>query len=476
MLGSTNITKDERKQYSKVLEKFDSHFQVRRNLIFERARFNKRDQREGESAEQYITALYQLAERCEYRDFKSEMIRDKLVVGIRNTALSEKLQMDAALTLEKAKRLIRQHEAVHEQQETLKDPTKDTSAVSEHNLDYVKNRTAGFQKGKGHKDRTQMNQNTGCQSKCTRCGKPKHARDKCPAHEAKCFKCQKIGHFNSQCRSKQVSAMTDHSEQMKEDPFLGAVTSNSLTQWNATIAVNNKQTQFKLDTGAEVTAISKSTHNTIGEPDLMRTSKALYGPAGTSLEVCGQFTASLSYKSVQSNHTVYVVKGLKNNLLGLPAIISLNLAMRIQQIEETSTQVQDEFPNIFKGLGTIGEEYEIRLKDGVKPRELCTARHVPIPLRTKVQEELNRMQSLGVISPVDEPTPWCAGMVVVPKPSRDIRICVDLKPLNEGVLREFHPLPKVEETLGQLNGATIFSKLDANSGFCKFRLPGNPSC
>ena len=108
VLGSTNITEGERKQYSKVLEKFDSHFQVRRNLIFERARFNKCDQREGESAEQYITALYQLAERCEYRDFK-------LVVGIRNTSLSEKLQMDAALTLEKAKRLIRQHEAVHEQ-------------------------------------------------------------------------------------------------------------------------------------------------------------------------------------------------------------------------------------------------------------------------------------------------------------------------------------------------------------------------
>ena len=127
----------------------------------------------------------------------------------------------------------------------------------------------------------------------------------------------------------------------------------------------------------------------------MRTGKTLYDPAGTSLEVCGQFTASLLYKSVQSNHTVYVVKGLKNNLLGLPAIISLNLAMRIQQIDETSTPVEDEFPNLFKGLGTIGEEYEIRLKDDVKPRALCTARNVPIPLCTKVQEELNRMQLLG---------------------------------------------------------------------------------
>jgi len=93
-----------------------------------------------------------------------------------------------------------------------------------------------------------------------------------------------------------------------EDPFLGAVTSDSLTQWNVTIAVNNKQIKFKLDTGAEVTAISKATHNAIGEPALKRTSKMLYGPAGTSLEVCGQFIANLSHKSTQSKQIVHVEK------------------------------------------------------------------------------------------------------------------------------------------------------------------------
>ena len=72
MLGSTNITEDNRKHYSEVLEKFDSHFKIRRNLIFERTQFNKYDQLEGESAEQDITILYQFAERCEYGDFKSE--------------------------------------------------------------------------------------------------------------------------------------------------------------------------------------------------------------------------------------------------------------------------------------------------------------------------------------------------------------------------------------------------------------------
>ena len=84
-------------------------------MIFERARFNRRNQREGEFAEEYITCLYNLVESCEYGELKSEMIHDRLVVGIRDSSLSEHLQTDAALTLEKAKTIVRQREAVQEQ-------------------------------------------------------------------------------------------------------------------------------------------------------------------------------------------------------------------------------------------------------------------------------------------------------------------------------------------------------------------------
>ena len=50
---------------------------------------------------------------------------------------------------------------------------------------------------------------------------------------------------------------------------------------------------------------------------------------------------------------------------------------------------------------------------------------------TMKYEEFERMESMGVISKVDTPTPWCASMVVVLKKSGDVRISVDLKPLNE---------------------------------------------
>ena len=99
LLRSTNITEDERKVYLKVLGKFDGFFHVRKNIIFERAKFNRRCQLAGETADQFIASLYNLAENCNYGDLKGEMIRDRLVVGIRDMTLSEKLQLDADLTL-----------------------------------------------------------------------------------------------------------------------------------------------------------------------------------------------------------------------------------------------------------------------------------------------------------------------------------------------------------------------------------------
>ena len=127
---TTHISDENRKKYDKVLEKFDEFFRVRHNVIFERAHFNKRNQLPGKTAEVYITALHQLAENCEYADIKDQMIRDRLVVGIRDEALSEFLQMEPNLTLHTAKKLIRQREADEQQQEMLK--------VNGNNLDAVK--------------------------------------------------------------------------------------------------------------------------------------------------------------------------------------------------------------------------------------------------------------------------------------------------------------------------------------------------
>ena len=80
------------------------------------------------------------------------------------------------------------------------------------------------------------------------------------------------------------------------------------------------------------------------------------------------------------------------------------------------------------------------------------------------------MERLGVISRVDEPTDWCAAMVVVPKADGKVHVCVDLTKLHKSMKRERYILPSVEQTLGQLAGSKVFSKLDANSGFWQIKL------
>ena len=99
------------------MAKYDEYFKVRRNVIYERARFNHRSQQPGETSEQFI--MYELADNCDYGDLRDEMIRDCIVVGIRDTNLSERLQLDSGLTLAKAKQAVRQREAVHEQNLSL---------------------------------------------------------------------------------------------------------------------------------------------------------------------------------------------------------------------------------------------------------------------------------------------------------------------------------------------------------------------
>lgn len=189
------------------------------------------------------------------------------------------------------------------------------------------------------------------------------------------------------------------------------------------------------------------------------------------LEVVCEFLAHLQYKERVTQQPIFVVKRLQNNLLGLPAIKALNLLAQIDVVD--SRTIPDQYPTLFTGLGMYKEEYKIELQPQAKPSAIFTPRKVPLPLRDKVRAELTRMENQGVIPKVTKPSTWCAGMVVVPKKSGAVRICVDFRPLNESILREVHPLPTVDEILSQFAGAKVFTKLDANSGFWQIPLEEN---
>ena len=110
ILTSFKLSTLQLKQYHTVKTKFDEHLVVRQNVIFQRAKFNRRRQEDGKTVDTFITALHALAERRDYRTPKDEMIRDQIVVGLQDSKLSEKLQLDPELSLAKAINHARQSE------------------------------------------------------------------------------------------------------------------------------------------------------------------------------------------------------------------------------------------------------------------------------------------------------------------------------------------------------------------------------
>ena len=188
-----------------------------------------------------------------------------------------------------------------------------------------------------------------------------------------------------------------------------AHTKNVPESWNVQVMVKNK-VLFKIDTGAQVTAMSESAWNSLSHPGKLRKAKQrLCGPDRKPLDVLGTVSLTLTLNGKSCTQQIYIIRNLRSNLLGLPAIRQLQMLPQIDVIEKT---IPDQFPDLFTGLGNMKECYTIRLKPDAKSYALFTPRHIPIPLRSKVRNELDRMERLGVISKVETPTPWCAGMVV----------------------------------------------------------------
>jgi len=307
-------------------------------------------------------------------------------------------------------------------------------------------------------------------------------KQQCPAHDVTCQKCRKRGHFQAMCRTKALKVVStkEQDDTDSADSFVEAITESQSLEiptiitgtelWMVSISLNTYPVSFQIDTGADISVIPENLYKKLQAPPLEPTKRSLTGPSQAKLKVRGQFTSTLSHNSKTVQEVVYVVKGLQKALIGRPAITALQLVSRISDINSVLQGIIYKFPTLFKGLGTIEGEYNIVLKDDAQPYALVTPRRIPLPLKSQVEQELQPTEKLGVIRRVDTPTEWCAGMVVVLKGNNKVRICVDLAKLNKNVCRERHILPSVEQSLAQLNGAKVFSKLDANSGFWQIRL------
>lgn len=141
---------------------------------------------------------------------------------------------------------------------------------------------------------------------CIHCRKEPHPHKKLPAKGASCHRCNKKGHCSSQCFSKRVSEVS--SENVLDTAFLDTVGGKQTSAWFTTIKLNEQETRFQLDIGAEVTVISEQSYLSIQKPQLSEPEKVLYGPQG-------QFGEAFTQCKGGRTLCLCMVDGHKTNLL-----------------------------------------------------------------------------------------------------------------------------------------------------------------
>lgn len=276
--------------FETLKRKLDEYFIVKKNVIYERSQFQRRNQAEDETVEEFYRSLRDLSKHCEYADVEDQ-IRDRLVVGLKDRKLQERLQLTSNLTLTKALEMARQNEQVKAQMNGTKqaadvdDMKKKGGRGSRGNQQPVQSdgrhravsshSQAG--RGRGRKGATPQ--------PCDRCGRS-HPEGQCPARGKVCHGCKKKNHFSRMCRrAQEVAADAVSTDSDSEQFTLDAVTTIDDREggkpWMVTLRVKDTDLRFKIDSGADCTIISEKTFRGLKrKPTLSKSTAVLTSPGG----------------------------------------------------------------------------------------------------------------------------------------------------------------------------------------------------
>ena len=385
------------------------------------------------------------------------------------------------LNLANAVKICQAAEATQRQINTLGDDTLNAHSSSVH-----------YCKTKGRKQRKQPNEaqrpaTTNYMQKCGNCGTA-HPPRKCGAYNKACNNCGKLGHFSKVCRSPKISKgkiryvsqnVHEASDSTSEcDFYIGMVKSsdndNIGLKWSEDLRVNDKLLNFKLDTGSDINIIYRDDYMLLQPRPKPRKSgivmKAYNDKIIPSIGVC---RVNVRYKNRTIQTTMEVVPDQGPSLLGSIDCERLGLVKPVNTVGQAkktmNAEIQQKYPELFKGNGSLPGTHSFVLKDG-STGVIHAPHRVAFAKRPKLKDELDRHMKLGYLAKVNEPTDWINSMVMTEKKNGDVRICIDPKDLNMAIKREHFQIPTKEEILGELAGAKYFSKIDATAGFHQIEL------
>lgn len=324
------------------------------------------------------------------------------------------------------------------------------------------------------------------------CGKGGHLSNStdCPARGRVCRRCQKLGHFEAVCRKRKqdsgpagkrtrvynIAQLPVSSDQSKEEPsdcderkkvyyaFYGGNESNVLHGEIGGVPVN-----VLIDSGADANLIRLETWERMKDrkAHVSKSSKGSsrvlkgYG-SDTPLDVVGTFEARVSIGKRTILAEFFVVKGGQKDILGDATAKALGVLKVGVEVNSINTDL--------KPFSLIkGAQAHIRMIPNTTP-VFQPLRRVPIPMEEAVNKKLEQLLKRDIIEVKQGPATWVSPLVVVGKASGEPRICLDLRRVNEAVVREHFPMPVVDEYLARLGKGKMWSKIDIREAFHQVEL------
>ena len=242
----------------------------------------------------------------------------------------------------------------------------------------------------------------------------------------------------------------------------------------------------KIDTGAAANTLPLRTYKQMfpermqadGTPDLQQLhqdNSMLTAYNGTCIKQHGKIKIPCQHADGPWADTeFYVVDSDGPVILGLQSSMAFKLVTLHCPIE-TQTPIKDvnslltTFPDQFDRVGEFHGEQHLVVDPNV-PSRRDAPRKMPIALKDKVKQELDKMETQNVIKKVEEPTEWVNSITCVTKKDGSIRICLDPRHLNKALVRPHYKHQTLEELNHRFHNAKFFSKLDAKAGYWSVKL------
>ena len=253
------------------------------------------------------------------------------------------------------------------------------------------------------------------------------------------------------------------------------------------VFINNRKQSMELDTGAALSVMGIDRFRKLFEqheqPEIKKVDFKLRTYTGELISPAGVADVQVKYRNEIYNLPLILTPGTCPPLLGRAWLkfirINWKKVLNVLQIHENSDkEVHHLLQNVLNKYADVFQEdlekfkdklVTIPIKEGVIPK-FCKARPVPYVIKQKIEDELHRLEALGVLTPTNH-SDWASPIVPVSKPDGSIRICGDYKVfVNQAAVIDTYPVPKTEDLLAQINGGTKFTKIDLSQAYQQLEI------